>query len=190
MSPSRRSYVTVADARRAGCREGCTLVLIFPLQGRAHTVLTLRAPHLADHAGQVSLPGGCTEIGEDADKCALREAEEELGIAAARLELLGELTPLYIPPSGFCVSSVVAYAAAHPGFTPQESEVAEVIQVPLDDIADGSMRRVERRSVDGHTREIPYYLAGPHKVWGATAMILGELGAVWREAVASTGGSS
>ena len=183
MSPSRRTYVTVESARRMGCREAGTLALLFPVDGAASTVLTLRSGELTEHAGQVSLPGGQMVVGERVIDCACREAAEELGLAADGLELVGGLTPLYVPPSGYCISPVVAAVPARPRFTPQPAEVAEVFEVELDRLVDGSLRSVETKAEGDEVREIPRYTVGTHIVWGATAMILAELAQVWRESI-------
>ncbi|PKO20610.1 MAG: CoA pyrophosphatase [Chloroflexi bacterium HGW-Chloroflexi-1] len=128
-----------------------------------------------NHRGQISLPGGSMEPGETAAATALREAQEELGIDPASLELLGALSPLYIPPSDFYIYPVVAYAAERPGFTPNPEEVAEVIEAPLAHLLAADTCQVETWEVRGQPVRVPFYAVGPHKVWGATAMVLSEL---------------
>ncbi len=181
---SHRRFVPVEEARAAGCREAGALVLLYPLDGTTHVVLTLRGRHLNDHGGQVSLPGGRVEADEDAVACALREAAEELGLSPECAAVLGVLTPLYIPPSGFCVLPVLAVSLRRPIFRPDTSEVEEVIEAPISHF-DEVHSRLETRVVDGRAQEVPFYAIKGHKVWGATAMILSELAAVWAEADAT-----
>lgn len=160
------------DCRRAG-----VLVLLYP-EGNEDDltlVLTRRTDSLASHRGQISFPGGSMDPGEDAIATAKREALEELGVAPASLEILGQLSPLYIPPSGFCIYPVVAYAPEPPSFTPSEHEVAEVLLAPVRHLRLPAARCEEMWELAGVPERVPYYAVGGHKVWGATAMVLCEL---------------
>lgn len=183
LAPAARPHVDPDDARARGSREGGALVLVYPVDGVAHVVLTLRDAGLRDHAGQVSLPGGRIEPGETAPRAAVREAWEELAVAGELLDVVGLLTPVYIPPSGFLVHPVIAVSAVRPEFRPQAAEVAEAIEAPIAVFLDGANHRVETWDIRGERRRVPYYAVGSHKVWGATAMILSEFACVWREAM-------
>jgi 8-oxo-dGTP pyrophosphatase MutT (NUDIX family) len=112
---------------------------------------------------------------ESAVETALREAAEELNIAPAEVRVLGELTPLYIPPSDYCVYPVVASAERRPDFRPSLREVAEVIEVPLDHLLDTRNIRREKWPLRGIDVTVPFYFFREHKIWGATAMVLAEL---------------
>jgi 8-oxo-dGTP pyrophosphatase MutT (NUDIX family) len=158
------------DCRRAG-----VLVLFYPCDAALCLVLTRRTDEVDSHRGQISFPGGSTDPGEDAAATALREAHEELGVDPARVEVLGQLSPLYIPPSGFCVYPVVAYAAERPEFVPNAAEVAEVLEVSLAHLLDPATRGEEIWPIRGADVRVPFYRVGHHKVWGATAMMLCEL---------------
>jgi len=159
--------------RRAG-----VLLLLYPHSGEWWFPLTLRTEGLATHQGQVSLPGGAWEPGDpNLQHTALRETEEELGIPSEGLQVLGKLTPLYIPPSDFCIHPFVAVADAPPLFHPDPAEVAQVIETPLQALLDPQARRWEERPVRGVLTRIPYFAIGEHKVWGATAMVLAEFAA-------------
>lgn len=138
-------------------------------------VLTRRTDSLDNHRGQISFPGGSFDPGEDAVCAALREAWEELGIDPAKLDVLGDLSPLYIPPSGFCIYPVVAHSPARPDFVPNTGEVAEVLEVPLAHLLDPATRGEEMWMIRGEDTWVPFYRVGHHKVWGATAMVLCEL---------------
>ena len=137
----------------------------------------------------MSLPGGSLDAGEGVADCALREGREELGIPADRVEVLGQLTPLHIGPTNFCLSPVVAALAQRPAFEPHAPEVAEVIELPLDALLDPSNRSVETWRMRGVDRRVPFYAVGNHKIWGATAMVLGELAAIWRDVRATGAGT-
>jgi 8-oxo-dGTP pyrophosphatase MutT (NUDIX family) len=181
IAPSQRPFLSVAEARAQGSREGAALVLIYPLDERPHTVLTLRDAGLRDHAGQVSFPGGRREPGEAPPETALREAWEELAIPLEAPRILGSLTPLHIPPSAFLLHPILAAADRRPDFVAQPSEVAAVIEAPLDLFLDPASLRIEDWLLRGERRRIPFFQVGEYKVWGATAMILRELSRLWEE---------
>jgi len=169
--PGQKTYQEVLDT----CRPAAVLILIYPRRGKLHLVLTLRTSRVDHHRDQVSLPGGEKDSHETIIQAALREASEELGVRASEVRILGELTPLYIPPSNYCIFPVVATAAKRPDFRRAPAEVAEVIDLPLVILLDpGSVRREVWR-LHGEDTVVPFYAFGGHKIWGATAMVLAEL---------------
>ncbi len=157
-------------------RAAAGLMLLFPMDGQAQIVLTVRASHLPSHAGQVSLPGGAVEPGETLEEAALREAREEVGLDPAAVRLLGRLTPLHIPVSGFMLHPVVALMDWRPELQPSDREVERILEVPLDELIDPA-RRLSRRvlQADRGEVEIPYIEVHGAELWGATAMVLSEL---------------
>jgi len=124
--------------------------------------------------GQISLPGGSQENGESLCQTALREAQEEVGVDITAVEVIGQLSRLYVPPSNFCIQPFVGYVAQRPDFQIEAVEVAELIEAPLDALLDPATTCVEDWEIRGGVWPIPFYQFGPHKVWGATAMILAE----------------
>ena len=182
--PARRSDLSV-DER--DCREAGALVLLYPHNDEPVVVLTVRREHLPDHAGQISFPGGQREGVESLPETALREAEEEIALPPSSVQVLGPLTPLYIPPSNFCVHPFVGRATSVPHLHPTDDEVGQVLEVPLDHLLDPATRKTETRRLDGSTIDVPYYDVSGHTVWGATAMMLAEFLTVVREAEALDG---
>lgn len=156
-------------------RPAAVLVLLFARHGVPHVVLTVRGSGLPHHPDQVSLPGGRVEPGETPEVTALREAAEEIGLDPGGVALAGRLTPVHIPVSGFTVEAIVGIAAGSPAFVAEPGEVAEVLEVPIALLADPAALRVGRRVRGGVEIDAPYFAVGDHQVWGATAMILGEL---------------
>ena len=173
-----------------GLRDAAALVLLYPHDGRLHVPLTVRGGGMRTHTGQVSLPGGSVDDGESIEAAALREAVEEVGVDPADVNILGRLTSLHIPVSGFLLHPVVGVASGRPCFQTAEWEVARLLEVPLSVLDDPDTRRSERRQrpADGRVIEIeiPYFAFEGEKVWGATAMILAEFVAVIRLADLST----
>jgi len=159
-------------------RQGSVLILLYPHNGQLHLVLTRRTDTVENHKGQISLPGGRREGDELVEQTALREAQEELGVAPHAVEVLGVLTPLYIPPSDFCITPVVGWTGARPDWQPDGVEVAEVLEVPLRLLADPATVRRETWQRDELTMQVPYFLVQGHRVWGATAMVLSEFLAI------------
>lgn len=181
--PSRTDPAVISVEGKAG-RTAATLVLLYPdVRGESCLVLTQRQPSLRKHGGQISLPGGRIEPGETPEDAARREAWEEVGIEAPHV--LGRLTPLYVPPSGFSVWPIVASVDVRPTFVVQEAEVAQLIEAPVASFLEPSLRRRRLRALTENTAgefEVPYFAVGEHEVWGATAMMLAEFAAVATEA--------
>ena len=164
-------------------RESGVLALLYPWQDTLHTVFMQRTEDGRVHSGQISFPGGSREP-DDADlvQTALREAEEELGIPAQNVEVLGQLTQLYIPPSNFMVFPTLGFSPGRPTFVPDPTEVARVIEVPLATLLDPACRVQTQVRAGGNLRlSVPAFQVGGHIIWGATAMMLNELLAIVRE---------
>ncbi len=170
-----------------GPRPAAALVLLYERDGRPFLVLTLRAGLLPRHGGQVSFPGGVIEPGEAVASAALREAAEEIGIDPAEVRVIGALTPLHIPVSGFVVHPIVGIAARPPEFRHQAAEVARVVEVPIDELVDPSRVHQTTRMRDDVVVDVPYFDLDGEQVWGATAMMLSELLCVMGERPAAPG---
>jgi 8-oxo-dGTP pyrophosphatase MutT (NUDIX family) len=158
----------------AQIRNAAGLLLVVPVESRAHVVLTVRAGTLGRHGGQVSLPGGVVDLGETFEQAALREAREEVSLDPSLVRVLGLLTPVDIPVSGFRLHPVLASAAVRPSLRPADGEVARILEIPLQELAAAGAIRMRSLVRDEGAVDIPYFAAGDVDIWGATAMVLGE----------------
>jgi 8-oxo-dGTP pyrophosphatase MutT (NUDIX family) len=165
-----------------GARNGAALLLVYPHDDTLHIALTVRGSGLRNHTGQVSLPGGGVDEGETFEQAAVREANEEIGIDPATVEILGRLTPLHIPVSGFLLHPIVGFTSMRPAFQRAEWEVARIIEAPVAALSDPAVvkREIRTRAVKGQPIDIdvPYFDIDGEKVWGATAMVLAEFCAI------------
>jgi 8-oxo-dGTP pyrophosphatase MutT (NUDIX family) len=155
-------------------RHAAALLLLFPLDDEPHLLLTVRAGDLPHHGGQVALPGGAIEKGETIVDAALREAHEEVGLEPHEVLVLGELTPLFIPVSGYLLHPVVALMERKPALARADLEVARILHVPVAHLLDPARLRTLRRERDGVEYDVPCYEVCGEQVWGATAMVLAE----------------
>ena len=172
----RRPYPEVpSDARQAG-----VMALFYPVEDQLRLALIERASSNPNdrHGGQIGFPGGKYELKDnDLQQTALRETEEEIGVPASDVEVLGKLTELYIPVSHFQVHPYVGVLDYCPEFRPQWEEVQSVVEVPLGQLFDPARRKTTdlqvRREIT--LKEVPYFELADRVVWGATAMMLNEL---------------
>ena len=161
-------------------RDAAVLLTLFEKKPDDWHIIFIRrgSSHNRDkHAGQISFPGGKAESSDpDLMYTALREAEEEVAIDLSGVDVLGSLSPLYITVSKFLVHPYLAYSWKPPQLTPQESEVEEILEIPLalflEDISRQETRiRLSEGIVLNH---VPSFQVNGHSIWGATAMILNE----------------
>lgn len=167
----------------AGASVGVPAAVLVPIvaRGGAMTVLfTRRTDGLARHAGQVSFPGGRAEAGDAAPVAtALREAREEVGIAAASVAVVGRLEERPVG-TGYRIVPVVGLLADPPPFAADSREVAEIFEVPLSFVLDPANYRRERMVVEGVPRRFHALPYRRYFIWGATAAILVNLRDVLR----------
>lgn len=156
-------------------RMGAVLILLYEDEGVLKTCFIERTQYDGVHSGQIAFPGGKKEPGETLEQTAVREAEEEIGVKQGDIMLLGHLTELYIPPSNFLVHPFVGAISYKPDFFPQATEVAEVFEIKIDDLADVQLRGEKKITLgNGNILETPFFGIQGKTVWGATAMIISE----------------
>ena len=184
MAPVHRKDPSILDPTDKPCREAAVLALLLPVQNQAHLVLTVRRKDLQQHAGQVSFPGGRREADESLRETALRETHEEIGLPPDHVRILGPLTPLYINVSNFCVHPFLGVARPDTvQLRPEEKEVESILKIPLHDFVNPGIRKQAPRTIRGLELDIPYFDLANQFIWGATAMMLAELVAVYEPAL-------
>ena len=155
-------------------RSSGVMILLFPIDRLIHTVFIIRTEG-GPHGGQISLPGGKQEKSDpDLVFTARRETQEEIGVNPDLIEDLGLLTPLYVPHSNFIIQPVIGYTGIKPGFVADKKEVAGMITPSLKELFAPENRRTMTLKRAGFEITAPYYDAGGHRIWGATAMIMSE----------------
>jgi 8-oxo-dGTP pyrophosphatase MutT (NUDIX family) len=145
-----------------------------PASPSASIVLTVRADTLGRHRGQVSLPGGAVDPGETFEQAALREAREEVGLSPDGVRILGQLTPLDIPVSGFRLHPIVAALPYRPPLSASDGEVAAILHVPLTELTNPQRLVESEREREGIPLVVPAFHVAGVEIWGATAMVLAE----------------
>lgn len=157
-------------------RPGAVLILLYPDGPDLRLPLTVRSEHLPNHRGEVSLPGGGTDPGDDGPSAtALRECWEELGVPPQTVEVLGSLPPIYIPPSNFQIAPVVGWSAEPPIIQFNTHEVSALLTVTLRELLDPAIVVEEEWNLRGTPTLVPFFAIAGQKVWGATALMLSEL---------------
>jgi 8-oxo-dGTP pyrophosphatase MutT (NUDIX family) len=168
-----RPHPPPAEGSPAALRRAGVLVPLFVRDGQLWILFTRRTDTVEHHRGQISFPGGAHEAGdENLLATALRETQEEIGIAPDDVRLLGALSPLPTVTSFY----VEPYVAAIPQpyvFEPAEAEIAEIIEAPVAALLDPAV--LEKKEIAGRPEPILFYHYGDHVIWGATARMLEEL---------------
>lgn len=152
-------------------RDAAVLVPVVLRPNGWRVILTKRAAHLKHHPGQIAFPGGKLEAGETPLNAALREAHEEIGLAATSVKTLGQLD-IHETVTHFTVTPFVAIVPASFVATPQINEVEQVFEVPLDFLLDLANIQIHGRYWQGHRRRYYVIPHGPYYIWGATARMI------------------
>jgi len=170
-SPFRFDYNADFDLRQ----EGSVLLLMYPSESTIQVVFIRKPFHNGIHGGQISLPGGRIESSDPSfTAAALRETEEEIGVAADAIKVLGSLTPIYVPASNFQVYPFVGYTEHKPNYHPSPHEVQQIIEVSLNKFVNQENRGIKILVRDDKPLKAPCFNVDNHQIWGATAMILSE----------------
>ncbi len=169
---SQRQKLYISDARRTA---SAVLIPMYKKQGEYHILFIQRTDRVKDHKGHISFPGGAYEEGDDnLLQTALREATEEVGLAAEDVEVLGELDDLRTIGSNYVISPFVARMPWPYQLKVDEWETEEVIEVPLSVLLDTSNVSQDKTILEGEEIDQYYYHYHDKVIWGATARILNQ----------------
>ena len=167
-------------------RPAAALLLLYPSPDDTDVLLplTLRHSDLPHHPGQISLPGGRIGPDEEPLAAALRETHEEIGIDPADVRIIGALSSLWVVVSNHVLWTFVGLIDHQPEFTLAPREVEALLEVPLSHVRDASRLGWSRHTREGVVVDYPHFELAGHQVWGATAMVLGEFGALFDQGFA------
>ena len=136
--------------------------------------ITKRSNKLETQKGQISLPGGTQEENEKLTHTALRETQEEIGINKTSISIIGSMTPLFVPVTGFMINPFIGYSLNKLEPTPDPLEVEAIFSVNISDLLNEANKTIEQRNIRGYDVKVPYFKLNNYEVWGATSMILSE----------------
>ena len=177
LAPTKRTPSYLENLDTSDYRQSAVIMLWYPVNGIAHTAFMLRNTYKGVHSGQISLPGGRREEEDHSlEYTALRELEEEFGVSSKALNVVGKLSEVIIPPSKFKVYPYVAVLEERPIFNPDPREVAQLIEAPLSWLLnDDHLIMSQQKVANGMSIQTPAFVLDQHQIWGATAIIIGEL---------------
>jgi 8-oxo-dGTP pyrophosphatase MutT (NUDIX family) len=160
------------------------IILLYGDDGVVRFPLIKRPEYVGAHGGQVSLPGGKAEAGEDAVQTALRECEEEIGVKPDKIQVLGRLSDFFVIPSNYLVTPIVACMDSRPVFVPDPYEVSRILEARLQDvIEENAVKEKEIIAAGKYRMMAPHFEIDNEVVWGATAMMLNEFRMVLSDGV-------
>jgi 8-oxo-dGTP pyrophosphatase MutT (NUDIX family) len=163
-------------------KPGSVLILLFEQDGVVRFPLIKRPEYIGIHGGQISLPGGKSEAGENSIQTAFREAKEEVGIETTQMEAIGQLTRFHVLPSNFLVTPVVGITKNVPVFVPDPYEVERILVCSIGQLLDANTVKEKGILAGGQFPMIaPHFEIDQEIVWGATAMILNEFKVILQE---------
>lgn len=175
--PYRKKLMDMQKESIKKAKQSAVMALFYPdAANETKLVLILRKAYNGVHSAQISFPGGKLESNESASDAALRETFEEVGVHPENIEVIKELTQVYIPPSNFYVQPFLGISKETPNFVKEEKEVEELLEVKLKDFLNEAnvVTKTVSTSYDVEV-EVPAYYLNDHLVWGATAMMLSEV---------------
>ena len=165
-------------ANPQNAKKSAVFILLFNDDDRLKVVFIRRSFYVGIHAGQIAFPGGRFEESDlTVQNTALREIEEEIGVKSDKIEIIGRLTDIYVPPSNFLISVFVGFMKEKPMFTADVREVDEIIEVDLDEFFKAGVIQEMEFVVSSNNYSVlaPYYKVKNADIWGASAMVMTEL---------------
>ncbi len=166
------------DFKNKNPKIASTLLLIYPRDGETFFCLIERQEYEGTHSNQISFPGGKNESGESIKETALRETKEEIGVDPISINIIGELTQVFVPPSNFLIHPFVGYCDFTPSFKANDREVKRIIEINIEDLFKKDVIKFKKMSFKKNSGalnfNVPYLDLNNEIVWGATSVILNE----------------
>jgi len=159
-------------------KKSAVMILFFHEDNDLKMIVIRRSKYVGIHSGQIAFPGGrFEEEDKDVRTTALREIHEEIGIPDEKIEIIGRLSDIYVPPSNFLISVFVGYLSERPIYKIQEREVDEIIEIPFDDFYKPDVIKEKDFYVNSikAVSMAPYFDVTNAEIWGASAMVISEL---------------
>lgn len=156
-------------------KKASVLIALFNYEGELAFPLIKRPKHEKNHPGQIALPGGSQENHETSDETALREANEEVGINPNNIDIIGKLTPIPVPVSGYLISPYVGYTKKEPMWNISKNEVDELFILKISELLEADNGYFEEWILNNKKIKVPIFKVQKQTIWGATASVLSEL---------------
>jgi 8-oxo-dGTP pyrophosphatase MutT (NUDIX family) len=178
------SMIDAQQKQYPSARNAAVLITLFDKDEETYISFIRRASTLRSHSGEIAFPGGASDISDVSPiVTALREAQEEIGLTSSRVEVLGIMPSVFTVVSNFLITPVVAFLPEGPGpLQLQESEVSEIIFLPLQDLANPAIYHTEQWVRDNVQHIVSFFDYGVYRIWGATAHMLTMLLELLKEA--------
>ncbi len=155
-------------------KDAAILIALFEKDGEICFPMIKRPENIKNHPGQIALPGGSKEKKESLERTALREAQEEIGIDPDKVEIIGKLTPIPVPVSGYLVQTYIGIIDEEPEWKLSKDEVADFFILKLSELIGADNGYYEKWNLRGFDAKVPIFKIGDLKIWGATASVLSE----------------
>ncbi|MEI7501905.1 MAG: CoA pyrophosphatase [Paludibacter sp.] len=176
--PHRAQDIVNLKDNTLNAKKSAVLILFFHEDDNLKMIVIRRSVYVGIHSGQIAFPGGrYEEEDKDVRITALREIQEEIGISEDKIEILGRLSDIYVPPSNFLISVFVGYLAEKPIYQIDEREVDEVIEIPFSEFLNHDTIKEKSFFVNSikAADNAPYFDVTNAEIWGASAMVISEL---------------
>lgn len=187
MAPISRKRLSDFSDRIRTARKSAVLIVLYPNGDSINTILIQRPNYEGVHGGQIAFPGGkFEEADQTLSNTALREANEEISIDTGNIQIIGNLTDLYIAPSNFLVSPYIGFTNELNELIPNNYEVSKIIHTDLFNLNKEEIKGIKSiEQSNGYKIKTPYYEIEGFTVWGATAMMISELNAIVKRIISS-----
>ena len=164
----------LSEEKLNSMKKAAVLLALFKKNNEWYFPLIKRPMHEKNHPGQIALPGGAKEKGEEINYTAVREAFEEVGIKIKTVEIIGQLTPLPVPVSGYLIYPFIGILDREPEWILNNDEVDELLITNVSELISADNYYSETWELHGNKVEVPHFRIDDNAIWGATASVLCE----------------